>query len=410
MAETVDTAGKAVAFRALTVLASLAAIMIVPTPAFRSMAFGIMLSVVAVLVATLTLLPAVGKLGTNVTRADRLRRGPRPEGDGSLDRMLRRWGRLLVASPFPGRCRCVGPAPAGRQRRSSGCAPTCLRSRSCPPRRRAGSARPQVTSAFGRGRSGRAPGRGPPRRSGPRPGDPRPCVRRGGCQCRTDQSRLDPRSGVVPHGASTTATGATIDHLRHVLAVRDDDRRRGGPRTTTLQQSLASYTPLVLAILGVLGFLLLLIALGAPLIAALGVLITALSVDGSLRASAGSSSRTAACPGCWGSSRSSSTPGLLCSSEPWSSGWPWTTRLFMRSAATRRCTRRTRISEHAMVGSMRASGRVVLSAAAVMIAVFLTFALSSGAQGDGRSCLAIAVALETPWWCAWCCWPVVRCG
>ena len=56
MAETVDTAGKAVAFSALTVLASLAAILIVPSPAFRSMAFGIMLSVVAVLAATLTLL------------------------------------------------------------------------------------------------------------------------------------------------------------------------------------------------------------------------------------------------------------------------------------------------------------------------------------------------------------------
>ena len=52
VAETVDTAGKAVAFSALTVLASLAAILIVPSPAFRSMAFGIMLSVVAVLAAT----------------------------------------------------------------------------------------------------------------------------------------------------------------------------------------------------------------------------------------------------------------------------------------------------------------------------------------------------------------------
>ena len=69
VAETVDTAGKAVAFSALTVLASLAAILIVPSPAFRSMAFGIMLSVLAVLAATLTLLPAVlGKLGTNINK------------------------------------------------------------------------------------------------------------------------------------------------------------------------------------------------------------------------------------------------------------------------------------------------------------------------------------------------------
>lgn len=69
VAETLDTAGKAVAFSALTVLGSLAAILLVPSPAFRSMALGIMLSVVAVLAATLTLLPAVlGKLGTRVNR------------------------------------------------------------------------------------------------------------------------------------------------------------------------------------------------------------------------------------------------------------------------------------------------------------------------------------------------------
>ena len=62
-----------------TVLASLAAILLVPSPAFRSMAFGIMLSVVAVLAATLTLLPAVlGKLGTKINAGRiRLRREPR---------------------------------------------------------------------------------------------------------------------------------------------------------------------------------------------------------------------------------------------------------------------------------------------------------------------------------------------
>ncbi len=73
VAETVDTAGKAVAFSALTVLGSLAAILLVPSPAFRSMALGIMLAVVAVLAATLTLLPAVlGRLGTRIN-AGRIR-------------------------------------------------------------------------------------------------------------------------------------------------------------------------------------------------------------------------------------------------------------------------------------------------------------------------------------------------
>src|SRR5262249_20478982 len=59
VAVTMDTAGKAVLFSGLTVLISLSAVMLVPSPAFRSMALGIMLSVVFVLAATLPLLPAV---------------------------------------------------------------------------------------------------------------------------------------------------------------------------------------------------------------------------------------------------------------------------------------------------------------------------------------------------------------
>src|SRR5262249_15337283 len=59
VAATMDTAGKAVLFSGLTVFVSLSAVMLVPSPAFRSMALGIMLSVAFVLAATLTLLPAV---------------------------------------------------------------------------------------------------------------------------------------------------------------------------------------------------------------------------------------------------------------------------------------------------------------------------------------------------------------
>ena len=62
-----DTAGKAVLFSGITVLISLSAVMLVPSPAFRSMALGIMVSVVFILAATLTLLPAVlGALGSKV--------------------------------------------------------------------------------------------------------------------------------------------------------------------------------------------------------------------------------------------------------------------------------------------------------------------------------------------------------
>ncbi|HVB18856.1 MAG TPA: MMPL family transporter, partial [Acidimicrobiales bacterium] len=65
--ETMDSAGKAVLFSGLTVLISLSSVMVVPSPAFKSMAGGIMLAVTFVLAASLTLLPAVlGKLGDRV--------------------------------------------------------------------------------------------------------------------------------------------------------------------------------------------------------------------------------------------------------------------------------------------------------------------------------------------------------
>ena len=69
VAVTMDTAGKAVLFSGVTVLISLSAVLLVPSPAFRSTSLGIMLSVVFVLAAALTLLPAVlAKLGPRVDR------------------------------------------------------------------------------------------------------------------------------------------------------------------------------------------------------------------------------------------------------------------------------------------------------------------------------------------------------
>jgi RND superfamily putative drug exporter len=63
---TMDSAGKAVLFSGLTVIVSLSAVLLVPVPAFRSMAAGMMLAVGFVLLAALTLLPAV--LGPAVNR------------------------------------------------------------------------------------------------------------------------------------------------------------------------------------------------------------------------------------------------------------------------------------------------------------------------------------------------------
>ena len=67
MANTLSTAGKAVFLSALTVVLSLAAVFLVPVMVFRSMALGMILSVSAVALASLTLLPAVlASLGDRV--------------------------------------------------------------------------------------------------------------------------------------------------------------------------------------------------------------------------------------------------------------------------------------------------------------------------------------------------------
>ena len=394
VAETVDTAGKAVAFSALTVLASLAAILIVPSPAFRSMAFGIMLSVIAVLAATLTLLPAVlGKLGTNINKGSiRLRRGPRPEGEGPLDRMLHSWGRFIWRHPFPiGAAALVlllaAAAPVIGMRTNM---PSIT---IVPPSANARVGYYQVTSTFGPGAPGTLQVVVPEAEQ---------------TQAMTTLSHASGVAGVVPGptsagwtldqvvpttGPSTTTTGATIDHLRQVLPA---GTLIGGAAAENhdLQQTLASHTPLVLGILGVLGFLLLLIALGAPLIAAMGVLITALSVAGAFGIG-----RLIFQNGFLSGPLGFQPQGFI---DAWAPlffgamvfGVAMDYTLFMLSAAKERYETHPD-PEHAMIGSMRTSGRVVLSAAAVMIAVFLTFALSGPlAPKEMGVILAIAVALD----------------
>ena len=394
VAETVDTAGKAVAFDALTVLASLAAILIVPSPAFRSMAFGIMLSVLAVLAATLTLLPAVlGKLGTNINKGKvRLRRGRRPEGEGPLDRMLHSWGRFIWRHPLPiGAAALVflllAAAPVIGMRTNM---PSIT---IVPPSANARVGYDQVTSAFGPGAPGTLQVVVPEAEQAQAlptlshasgVADVAPGATNAGWTL--DQ--------VVPTtGPSTTTTGATIDHLRQVLPA---GTLIGGAAAENhdLQQTLASHTPLVLGILGVLGFLLLLIALGAPLIAAMGVLITALSVAGAFGIG-----RLIFQNGFLSGPLGFQPQGFI---DAWAPlffgamvfGVAMDYTLFMLSAAKERYETHSD-PEHAMIGSMRTSGRVVLSAAAVMVAVFLTFALSGPlAPKEMGVILAIAVALD----------------
>ena len=96
-AVTMDTAGKAVLFSGITVLISLTAVMLVPSPAFRSMSLGIMLAVIFVLAATLTLLPAVlTRLGP---RVDKLSLPWAHSGEHHSPR-FERWGERLWRQPI----------------------------------------------------------------------------------------------------------------------------------------------------------------------------------------------------------------------------------------------------------------------------------------------------------------------
>lgn len=91
MANTLQSAGKAVFLSALTVVMSLAAVFVVPVMVFRSMALGMILSVVAVALASLTLLPAVlAGLGSKVLVS---------RGEPDLDRAAEgRWTRWTAGA------------------------------------------------------------------------------------------------------------------------------------------------------------------------------------------------------------------------------------------------------------------------------------------------------------------------
>jgi RND superfamily putative drug exporter len=395
VAETMDTAGKAVAFSALTVLASLAAILLVPSPAFRSMALGIMLSVIAVLAATLTLLPAVlARLGLRIN-AGKVRIGRKhldPDHPGRLDPMLHSWGKTLWKHPtiFGLGALAVlllAAAPVIGMRTNM---PSIT---IIPANANARIGYNEVSAALGEGANGTL------QVLVPAAHQKKAMATLSALQGVQATTPGPTNSGwtldlVVPtSGPSTTATEATISRMRLALPAGS---LVGGAAAENydLQQSLSRYTPLVFGVLLALGFILLLIALGAPLIAAAGVLLTGLSVAGAFGV-ARLIFQDAHLAGllnfhpqgfvdAWGP--------LFFGAMVFGVAMDYT--LFILSAA-KESYEIHEDPEHAMVGSVRTSGRVVVSAAAVMIAVFLTFALSGPlAPKEMGVILAVAVALD----------------
>ncbi|MGA8488740.1 MAG: MMPL family transporter [Gaiella sp.] len=370
VATTMDTAGKAVLFSGVTVLISLSAVMLVPSPAFRSMALGIMLSVVFILLATLTLLPAV--LSWLGDRVDKLALPWVHSGEHRSPRFAR-WGERLWRRPalygVPALAVLLLLAvPVLRL-------DTGMPSIKVVPKSdgsRVGYA--QVQEAFGPGAPGTlqvvAQGADAARVEAVLHADPgivavSPAQRSGGSALVLAVPASDP---------SDPAVGTTIDRLRAALPA---GALVGGAAAENhdLEAALAAKTvPVFLVVLG-LGFLLLLVALQAPLIALAGVLTNLLATaaafgvgvlifqDGHLQGLLGFESQGFL--NAWGP--------VFFFAMIFAISMDYT--VFLLSSAKEHWDR-SHDAREAMVGGVAHSGRTIFAAAAVMVAVFLTFALS----------------------------------
>jgi RND superfamily putative drug exporter len=371
VAETMDTAGKAVLFSGLTVLISLSAVMLVPSPAFRSMALGIMLSVGFILAATLTLLPAVlAKLGP---RVDKLalpwvhsgeHRSPRFAAWGE-----RLWRRPLAYGAVAVIALVVLSIPVlGLQ--------TGMPSiKVVPADDGSRVAYAQVQDAFGKG----APGAlqiVTPKADAAQVAT----VAKADAGVAQVMPAVPGRGGnvmlqVVPtHDPSDPAVGATIERLRADLP---QGALVGGAvaENHDLEQALGAKTPLVIGVVLALGFLLLLVALQAPILAAVGVVTNLLAVGAAFGVA-----RLIFQEGHLAGLLGLEPQGFLNAWAPvfffamvFAISMDYT--VFLLSSAKEHWDRSHNPRE-AMVGGVAHSGRVVFAAAAVMVAVFFTFALS----------------------------------
>ena len=173
---------------------------------------------------------------------------------------------------------------------------------------------------------------------------------------------------------SSDAMGTTIDRLRAELP---PGSMVGGAAAENhdLQALLTKMTPVVMSVVLVLGFLLLLIALQAPLISLLGVITSLLAT-----AAAFGVARLIFQDG-WLHGVLGFTPqGFLDAWGPifffamiFAISMDYTVFLL---ASAKEHWERSGDPKEAMIGGIAHSGRVIFAAAAVMVAVFFTFALS----------------------------------
>ena len=393
IAETMDTAGKSVLLSGATVLISLSAVMLVPSPSFRSMAGGIMLAVLFVLAATLTLLPLVlFKLDGRINKfalpwvhtgehrspkfaawGERLWKRPLVWGLGSLVVLL------ALAAPIFGLKTAmpsikVLPTDASArigydlvQQSFGPGAPGTLQI--VVPTAQADTAAAVVSADQGI--------------AGAMPAVPAP-----------DGSPYTMIQAVPTVDPSDPALSATVDRLRADLP---SGALVGGAAVENLdlKAQLDDSTPLVIGVILGLGFLLLLIALQAPLIALLGTLVSLLST-----AAAFGVARLVFQEG-WGSGFFGfESQGFLDAWAPvfffamiFAIAMDYTVFLL---ASAKEHYEHSKDPREAMIGAVAHSGRVIFAAGAVMVAVFFTFSLSGPLPPKEMGIiLGIAVLLDT---------------
>ena len=373
IAETMDTAGKAVLLSGATVLISLSAVMLVPSPSFRSMAGGIMLSVIFVLAATLTLLPLV--LFKLDQRINKLSLPWVHSGEHASPRFTA-WGERLWKRPvlFGLASLVVLLALAAPIFGLKTAMPSI---KVLPEDASARVGYDLVQQSFGEGAPGtvqvvadQADARATAKVlsqdngiAGVMPAMP--------ASDGTDHVLIQAVPTVDP---SNPALSDTVDRLR--VDLPSSAVVGGAPvENLDLKSQLDSSTPLVIGVILALGFLLLLVALQAPLIALLGTLASLLST-----AAAFGVARLVFQEG-WGSGFFGfESQGFLDAWAPvfffamiFAIAMDYTVFLL---ASAKEHFEHTGDPKDAMVGSLAHSGRVIFAAGAVMVAVFFTFALS----------------------------------
>jgi len=368
-------------------------VMLIPSPAFRSTALGIILSAIFVMAAALTLLPAV--LAYLGPRVDKLAL-PWAHSGGRPSKRLARWGELLWRRPllFGGLALVALIALALPALDLKTGMPSI---KVLPAHAQARRGYEQISASFGAGvpatlqvlaKPDHAPAVTATLQSDPAISKTFPAIR-GGYEGR----EFDLIEAVPSVGPSSPAFGEAVRRLRTQLP---SSALVGGPAVENLdlESSLKTNAPLVIALVLLLGFLLLLAAFKAPLIAMIGVLTNLLSTaaafgvaklifqDGHLAGLLGFEPQGFL--NAWGP--------IYFFAMVFAISMDYTVFLF---SSARENWERNGDPKEAMVKGIASTGRVITAACAVMVAVFFTFALSGPlAPKEMGVILGVAVLLD----------------